>query len=230
MIEYNVRNFVVINRVLQLSKDVIGETINARGANAKLLPDDRLALKRLLPSLLTLCKEAELTTAVIVLTKMLGDLENGTLRDIEEDIRWFDEATSAELQQRRFLFMPTEKAAYYEREKLFGDEVYDKFPSACFDVQEAGNCYAMGRYTACVFHLMRTLEVALKALWNSLNTSASEPRDWGGYLEACDNVLKDKTKLQASNWNNDEHSLRLATRELQQIKKLWRNNTMHAVV
>jgi len=127
------------------------------------------------------------------------------------------------------MFMPQDKVKYYEQERLFGDEVFNQFPSARMDIQEAGNCYAMGRYTACVFHLMRVLEIALKALWVSLNTGAKEPRDWGGYLTACDNVLKDKQKLEDCQWKEDEDSLRNAYRELLQIKKLWRNETMHSV-
>ena len=43
-------------------------------------------------------------------------------------------------------------------------EVNDKFPSAAFDIDEAGKCLAIGRSTAAVFHLMRALETAIRAV------------------------------------------------------------------
>lgn len=33
--------------------------------------------------------------------------------------------------------------------------VFDVFPDSAADFDEAGKCFALGRYTACVFHLMR---------------------------------------------------------------------------
>jgi hypothetical protein len=47
---------------------------------------------------------------------------------------------------------------------LFGETVGQKFPSCAFEIEEAGKCLGFSRNTAAVFHLMRALEVAIKAI------------------------------------------------------------------
>ncbi|MFZ1980558.1 MAG: hypothetical protein WAU61_04570, partial [Smithella sp.] len=82
-----------------------------------------------------------------------------------------------EMNLHLFMYIPAERAIYcesYRKKKggglanpsvyLFGDFVNAKFPSASFDIIEAGNCFATARYTACVFHLMRVLEIGLSTL------------------------------------------------------------------
>ena len=69
------------------------------------------------------------------------------------------------------MFIPDRQAGYYEQEELFGSEVHTNFESTRDDVKEAGNCYATGRYTACVFHCMRVLEKGLHALVRELNNT-----------------------------------------------------------
>ena len=84
-----------------------------------------------------------------------------------------------------FLYLPTEKRSYHNRTDLFGETFKANFPAANSEVIEAGNCFSLGRNTACVFHLMRSLEVVLKALFAALGlpplTSAGE-RNWNGIL------------------------------------------------
>ena len=36
------------------------------------------------------------------------------------------------------------------------------FPAANHEASEAGKCFATARYTACVFHLMRVMEVGVQ--------------------------------------------------------------------
>jgi hypothetical protein len=63
-----------------------------------------------------------------------------------------------------FIQIAVSAAEYYRATSpLFGGDVDLKFASASFEISEAGKCFALGRYTACVFHLMRVMEVALDA-------------------------------------------------------------------
>ena len=73
-----------------------------------------------------------------------------------------------EFDKRKFLFVRPERAEYVDQERLFGDEVYNNFPSARTDIKEAGNCLACECGTAAVFHLMRAVEWALRAFCTSL--------------------------------------------------------------
>jgi hypothetical protein len=89
------------------------------------------------------------------------------------------------------------------------------FESAVCDLDEAGTCLALERNTACVFHLMRATEGALKEIAAKYNVEISDP-SWGGVLK----------RLEGLNEANDEF-LRDVKLHLRAIKNAWRNPTMH---
>ena len=72
-------------------------------------------------------------------------------------------------------------AAFQRSLTLFGTEVAARFPRAIVDIEEAGKCFALGRFTACVFHLMRVVEAGLAAISRSLNIVKHSPT-WEAYL------------------------------------------------
>src|ERR1700730_11397022 len=59
------------------------------------------------------------------------------------------------LKSRVFLEVPPNLVNYYDARLVFGHAVINKFPKLNYDLDEAGKCFALGRDTACVFHLMR---------------------------------------------------------------------------
>jgi len=138
-----------------------------------------------------------------------------------------------ELEKRKFAYIPLANAKYFERERLFGEEIYDAFPSAQPEIKDAGNCIAAGLSTAAVFHLMRTAEFGMRALakerhvqikhieldyadWqqliSQLNKKADEVAQWKGR-----GVVK-STALEF---------YRGAVRQLDGFKEEFRNHVMH---
>lgn len=143
--------------------------------------------------------------------------------------------TKEELDSVSFLYLEESEAALYEgKEPLFGGRVADRFRSANEDISEAARCFALSRYTASVFHLMRTLEVGLRAL--SLNAGISEHNPtWKAALDRIHKVLREqesppkgapkparlpKARLQF---------LSEAAATLDTFKTAWRNKTTHDV-
>lgn len=116
-----------------------------------------LQLKRVLERL-----EQEPLKSISAATFFIVNLEklNWHLREIRD-------AITKDLYERLFLYVPLEDAGYYNKDDLFG--IKDKFGKANKEIKLAGNCYATGNHTACVFHLTRVLERGLWAL-------AQEPR------------------------------------------------------
>jgi hypothetical protein len=70
--------------------------------------------------------------------------------------------------QRVSVHVPKMIASYFEHPQLFGQDVNRHFPSAKFDIREAGSCLALGRNTACVYHLARAAQFALRCLCRHL--------------------------------------------------------------
>lgn len=108
--------------------------------------------------------------------------------------------------------------------------VVDRFPSTADDVEEAAKCLAVGRHTAAVFHLMRVVEVGLRALGRSLNDSTLDPAsnpNWERILTKCDSELRRPLRERSDEWRSDEPFYSEATANLRSIKDAWRNPTLH---
>jgi len=105
---------------------------------------------------------------------------------------------------------------------LFGADVSTKFSSVAFEIEEAGKCLALGRSTACVFHLMRTLEVALDAVRICLGLPKPSNPNWGAILTSIDSKITSMGKQWAERpFFQDVHA------QLDIIRRAWRNSTMH---
>jgi HEPN domain-containing protein len=159
---------------------------------------------------------------------LLAEYENArpTYRRIGDDIRMLRRFLKIFLEERRFFFIPPERAPYYSVNMLAFDTTLGKamkpfavaiqsFPSAEEDVREAGNCFALGRYTATVFHLMRVVEVGLTAISNAKGIPSARNPNWGTCLAEIEKAAR------------NDPSLKEPALFLRGVKDLWRNPTMH---
>ncbi len=79
-----------------------------------------------------------------------------TYKDAVEGFAEIQSRLRDELSLSTVFVIPADKARYFQTNAtLFGAEVDGKFPSAAFEIAEAGKCLALERNTAAVFHLMR---------------------------------------------------------------------------
>jgi hypothetical protein len=145
----------------------------------------------------------------------------------ETDSRLRDELTLHKL-----FVLESDKTRYFEPAKpLFGEDTARRFVSAAFEIDEAAKCLALERPTACVFHLMRTMEIAIRAIARCLNipdpTKPAE-RNWGAILKAIKGELDSRA---AGNppWNDpgDRELIESAYASLDAVRVAWRNTTMH---
>lgn len=111
----------------------------------------------------------------------------------------------------------------------FGPDVEKSFPAANYDVEEAGRCLALNRWTAVVLHLMRALEPALAALEADLETAVPKEQ-WHNKIDQIEvsiELLKERkhpTKVATKEeikWYSD------AATHFRYIKDAWRNHAAH---
>jgi hypothetical protein len=128
-----------------------------------------------------------------------------------------------------FEAIPVDKAEYYQKDRLFGEDVHAKFFSTAYDVKEAGTCLALGRDTASVFHLMRVLEVGLKATAKHFNISF-DYSNWGNLIDKLDKTIKDldSAPSRPATWREDREFFSQCASYLHFTKDGWRNYTAHA--
>jgi HEPN domain-containing protein len=104
--------------------------------------------------------------------------------------------------------------------------VAKKFPKVTGDIQEAGRCFASGRNTATVFHLMRVMEASVKFLGRRLKIDLVTRKNWGVILDQVDKAIKG-LPVRVSRQRARRDRLAEASAHLRMVKDAWRNDVMH---
>lgn len=109
---------------------------------------------------------------------------------------------------------------------LFGDEVDRAFPpDVAEDISEAGRCYAFGRYTGVVFHVMRATERALQVIALKLGATIVDKNNvdlsWGVIADAL------KGKIDAMPKGASQTSWYRVQAYFVTLNRAFRTPTMH---
>ncbi|MDE0050677.1 MAG: hypothetical protein OXO52_12890 [Rhodospirillales bacterium] len=150
----------------------------------------------------------------------------GFVKLVSETLEELRERIKDELDDRTLYYLePKQAELLLAGPDSFGNEVLDTFPKASTDISEAVACLAWGRYTACVFHLMRAMEFALHIVGEKLDVAIVDKNGefltWGkiiGNMGGAIKALNDEDEKR--NWS-EVHAL------LYHVKQCWRNDTMH---
>lgn len=120
----------------------------------------------------------------------------------------------------------------FEQEKPFDNEtvsVNSQFPDAVYDIREAANCLALSRPGACVFHLMRVLEIGLMRLAEDLGVTWNY-HEWQNVIN---NIRQKIGEIEHGNLvksgdakADKRYYANLAT-QFEHFKDAWRNHAIH---
>jgi hypothetical protein len=127
-----------------------------------------------------------------------------------------------EMEDHLFMHIPSDRVPFYNQAELFGKQVNAVFSGIQFDMVEAGNCYAAGRATAVVFHLMRIMEIGVQQFGTKLGVTLADEKNWQNILNEVNKAIKalppkDSTTVAMSQ----------ASASLYAVKLAWRNEVMH---
>lgn len=133
-----------------------------------------------------------------------------------------------ELDHEFFFRLDRGDVPLYGQVAPFGVSVAEKFPGAADDIKAAGNCLALHQATACVFHLMRVMELGVQALARKLNVTAIDPgtETWGtivDHINVALNSLPAKVEAQKQ-WKAQIGSV---IAHLNAVRIATRNEVMH---
>jgi hypothetical protein len=175
----------------------IGTDIGLLSSKLERLPRDldavelATAYRPLLALIRECCTKIDLRFSVACVDDFFAALKHGmTVEQMRHAVAELNNSIRREMQVSLFFYMPWEQAKFYAQQELFGSGVNAKFPSIQFDVAEAGNCYAMGRGTACVFHLMRIMEVGVQELGKKLGVWLVNQKTWQNILDEINKAIK----------------------------------------
>jgi hypothetical protein len=152
--------------------------------------------------------------------------------DLEAAIHYLSQVVSIvpdESQTKLFFVVSSgTKALLAPTTPRFGEQVDNVFPIAVDDIIDAGRCLALGQGTASVFHLMRVMEAGFRGVAAELGVSYAP--SWESYERKLKNILDPANYKSLSADQNAKRSFYDAVlSDLNTVKMVWRNPTMHIV-
>jgi len=153
-----------------------------------------------------------------------GSTSSVTAQELRRNLIELLSRMQDELEAELFLSVSPSRVAYYEQKaSLFGDAVAARFPRLTADISEAGKCLALNRSTACVFHLMRVMEVGVQEFGTKLGVQLAAEKNWQNILDETNRPIKalvvSKDPLARAYTEVAAH--------LFHVKVAWRNEVMH---
>jgi len=182
------------------------------------------------------CEALGLRSSVAQIDRLRGRLAaqaNLLHSDVREQLADLSRRFEDDLKATLCFFIPHDREKYWKANRPFGPDVFARFSSTRIDLEEAGNCLACRRSTAAVFHLMRVMEVGLRALGATLNDPYLDPgrnRSWEKILRGCNAQLREEPGRRVQEWQDDPTFFAGATATLMAVKDAWRNPTMHVEI
>jgi hypothetical protein len=153
-------------------------------------------------------------------------------QDVNAEIVSLKRVFYNELSAYHFMTVLPFKQDYYNKplDLFWKDSV--RYDSAAIDVENAGKCLALNRNTACVFHLMRVMEIGLRLLVTSLGYALPKHnRSWHVILHRHLKELHEQDASKRSpEWNSNPDFYAEAAARLLAVKDAWRNKTMHVEI
>lgn len=192
----------------------------------KFNPDHAESTQEFLDSMREKCEASGLKMAMIYVDYIDLTDPKLTYRELGRKLEELYNRMRDELCQFVFLQVPADRTQYYLDQPQFGAEVADKFPKAVTDIQEAAKCYATGRSTACVFHLMRVMELSVQHLGQKLNVNLVQEKNWHNILDEVDKAIK-SLPAQTSAEKAIRNDFAESSAHLRMVKDAWRNDVMH---
>jgi hypothetical protein len=160
----------------------------------------------------------------------------GTYKPTYDDVRNaftdINKRLRDELEKIVFLSLSSDDKKYFEpKAPLFGQQFAAKFQTeGVFELDEAAKCRALGRPTASVFHLMRIMEISIRATARCLHIPdplKPAERNWGNMLKALREGIDQKWPTTSSRMSDDGALFDEIYASLDAVKNPWRNATMH---
>jgi hypothetical protein len=165
-----------------------------------------------------------------MLESMGKDVPDYTYQHAADDIQDIGITLRRELNLMKTFCVEDTREAYFAIDpSTFGDCFGTRFPSMVYEIDEAGKCHALSRSTACVFHLMRAMEIGVGAIARSLNIPdpvKPAERNWGAVLKSIKTEMERRGA--AGSWkSNDAILFAELYVSLDAVRVAWRNATMH---
>lgn len=193
-----------------------------------LLPEMQSTASSALGDLRNGCAAFGLNVTLIKVDRLLERVKDGkvTLSQVGADARVIKETLRDELATKLFLHVLPENAPYYIEPFEDWGTVMEHFPSLSFDIEEASKSFALERYTASVFHLMRVAEGGLRSVAKRVGLANPRP-NWDEAIKYIEGQLRKNYDGMDSIFKGDVEFLSGIAAHMRSVNLAWRRNVSH---
>jgi hypothetical protein len=174
------------------------------------------------------CRRMELTDCVSFVERVRANCDGKTysFTDLQGALKALGEIIEIQLKDRLLLCAASDRTKYWSDTPLFSKKAQRRFRKAVDDMVEAGKCLAVGRFKACVSHLMLVVEIGVRHLAKKLGHTPGHKDSWGTILNHLNPVIAIMPTTTAADAER-KSSFSKAADHLNHIRDAWRNKTMH---
>jgi hypothetical protein len=220
-----------VNALLGIVEDLYGHSLFVLQTdhdipNASLREEDRVTACALLDEISCLCLEFGFTGPNEFVKRSKANIQGGDYYSYSMMGEMASELRSRIKDEFADVILVWIEEPEYRKPDLFGEAVSRNFPSASVDIEEAGSCYALGRYTACVFHLMRVTECGLRAVADRV--AFPDPRGmWEPMLRYINTQMGKKYDEMPAVFRGDLEFIAGLTAHMHAVNVAWRRRVAH---
>jgi hypothetical protein len=143
------------------------------------------------------------------------------------DINQIFEVVELELKSTIFIQIPQHRQKYYSLSKNeLDDNVHLHLSEVISDIEEGAKCFALGRSTACIFHLMRVTERSVQVFGKKLKVRLAHEKNWQNIIDEINKAIKNMNP-KTFNRRALQREYAIIASHLFNVKIAWRNPVMH---
>lgn len=177
----------------------------------------------------TICVAFGLKASAITIEKLL-DLyaaENSTYEQHAKLIAELQGRIVDELHSECFLALTTPEAARFNQWGNGWESIMNRFPDTMRDLEEMNKCFALGRYTASMFHALHVAEWGAISLGDFIGVTDPK-KGWGPTEKTLRELIRGGHSMLPASLAGKFDFLEQMNREIDSMVLSWRHKVDHA--
>lgn len=126
-----------------------------------------------------------------------------------------------------FLSLTSSEAIRYEHWERGWSKILERFPEVTRDVEEMNKCFALGRYTASMFHALHVAEWGAISLGDFIGVS-DHKKGWGPTVKELKKLVDGGSLKLPEHLNGNFDFIEQMNREITSMALAWRHKVDHA--
>jgi hypothetical protein len=175
------------------------------------------------------CMALGLRTSVITIDKLITLLSKAepTFGEQSELLRELQGRITDEMRGEFFFWLTSQEVERYDNWEKGWEIILKRFPDTTRDVEEMNKCFALGRYTASMFHALHVAEWGAIKLGDYIG--ATDPKkSWSATSRKLAELMKGGHSNLPANLGGKFEFLEQMNREVESMVLAWRHKVDHA--